>query len=64
MLKEPYTEKFYTYHSKYISNMLALRPPQHESLEIFALRYQDCKNVIQEWKFLSPKAFLLMDFCI
>ncbi len=36
MLKEPYTEKFYTYHSKYISNILALRPPQHESLEIFA----------------------------
>ena len=36
MLKTPYTEKFYTYHSKYISNILALRPPQHESLERFA----------------------------
>lgn len=36
MIKEPYTEKFYTYNSKYINNVLALRPPQHESLEIFA----------------------------
>lgn len=36
MIKESYTEKFYTYHSKYINNALALRPPQHESLEIFA----------------------------
>lgn len=36
MIKDPYTEKFYTYHSKYINNALALRPPQHESLEIFA----------------------------
>ena len=36
MLKEPYTEKFYSYNSKYINNALALRPPQHESLEIFA----------------------------
>ncbi len=36
MIKESYTDKFYTYHSKYISNILALRPPQHESLEIFA----------------------------
>lgn len=36
MLNEPYMEKFYSYHSKYIYNALALRPPQHESLEIFA----------------------------
>jgi type III restriction enzyme len=36
MIKESYTDKFYTYHSKYINNILALRPPQHESLEIFA----------------------------
>ena len=36
MLKEAYTPKFYTHHSKYINNVLALRPPQHESLEIFA----------------------------
>lgn len=36
MIKESYTEKFYSYHSKYINNALALRPPQHESLEIFA----------------------------
>lgn len=36
MIKESYTDKFYTYHSKYISNILALRPPQHGSLEIFA----------------------------
>ena len=36
MLKESYMEKFYTYHSKYINNALALRPPQHDSLEIFA----------------------------
>lgn len=36
MIKESYTKNFYTYHSKYISNVLALRPPQHESLEIFA----------------------------
>lgn len=36
MIKEPYTDKFYTYNSKYISNVLALRPPQQESLEVFA----------------------------
>ena len=36
MLKEPFTEKFYTYHSKYIENVLSLRQPQRESLEIFA----------------------------
>ena len=36
MLNEPYTERFYSYNSKYINNVLALRPPQHESLEIFA----------------------------
>lgn len=36
MLREPFTEKFYTYHSKYIENVLALRQPQRESLEIFA----------------------------
>ena len=36
MIKKSYTDKFYTYYSKYISNVLALRPPQHESLEIFA----------------------------
>jgi len=36
MLREPYSEKFYTYTSKYINNRLALRPPQHESLERFA----------------------------
>ena len=36
MIKESYTEKFYSYHSKYINNALSLRPPQHESLEIFA----------------------------
>jgi len=36
MAKEPYSENFLTYHSKYINNRLALRPPQHESLERFA----------------------------
>ncbi len=36
MLKESYSEKSYTYHSKYIDNRLALRPPQKESLERFA----------------------------
>lgn len=36
MLNEPYMEGFYSYHSKYISNALALRQPQHDSLEIFA----------------------------
>ena len=36
MLKESYTKNFYTYNSKYIGNVLALRPPQRESLEIFA----------------------------
>lgn len=36
MTKKAYTDKFYTYNSKYISNALALRVPQHESLEIFA----------------------------
>lgn len=36
MLKEPFTDKYYTYNSKYIENILALRQPQRESLEIFA----------------------------
>lgn len=36
MIKEPFTDKYYTYHSKYIENVLALRQPQRESLEIFA----------------------------
>ena len=36
MLREPYSERFYTHHSKYINNRLALRPPQGESLERFA----------------------------
>lgn len=36
MIKQSYTEKFYTYHSKYICNALALRAPQYDSLEIFA----------------------------
>ena len=36
MIKESYTENFYSYNSKYINNALALRPPQHESLEFFA----------------------------
>lgn len=36
MLKAPYMEKFYSYNSKYIHNALALRDPQHDSLEIFA----------------------------
>lgn len=36
MLREPYTAESYSYHSKYIKNALALRPPQAESLEIFA----------------------------
>lgn len=36
MLNKPYMDKFYTYHSKYISNALALRPPQHDCLEILA----------------------------
>lgn len=36
MIKEPYMAQFYTYYSKYIHNALALRKPQHESLEIFA----------------------------
>ena len=36
MLREPYTSKSYSYHSKYIGGVLALRAPQKESLEIFA----------------------------
>lgn len=36
MLKTPYMEEFYTFHSKYVNNRLSLRAPQHESLEIFA----------------------------
>lgn len=36
MLREPYSPKSYTYHSKYIDNRLALRPPQKKSLEKFA----------------------------
>ena len=36
MIKEPFTSKYYSYHSKYIENVLSLRKPQRESLEIFA----------------------------
>ena len=36
MIKESYTDRFYTYYSKYISNVLALRPPQEQSLDYFA----------------------------
>ena len=36
MIKEPYTKRYYSYYSKYISNVLALRPPQEESLDYFA----------------------------
>lgn len=36
MLKKSYTERYYTYHSKYINNVLALRPPQEQSLDYFA----------------------------
>ena len=36
MIKEPFTSKYYSYHSKYIENILSLRQPQRESLEIFA----------------------------
>lgn len=36
MIKEPFNNKYYSYHSKYIENILSLRPPQRESLEIFA----------------------------
>lgn len=36
MLRQPFSEQFYSKHSKHIHNALALRQPQHESLEIFA----------------------------
>lgn len=36
MIKDSYSDKYYSYHSKYISNVLSLRTPQHESLEVFA----------------------------
>lgn len=36
MIKESYTDNFYTYYSKYIKVALSLRPPQKDSLEIFA----------------------------
>ena len=36
MNSETYSDKFYSYNSKYISNVLSLRPPQHDSLEVFA----------------------------
>lgn len=36
MNSETYSDKFYSYNSKYISNVLSLRPPQHDSLEAFA----------------------------
>ena len=36
MIREAYTPRFYTHNSKYINNVLALREPQHQSLEIFA----------------------------
>ena len=32
MIREPYSERYYSYNSKYISNVLSLRAPQHESL--------------------------------
>lgn len=36
MIRESYSERYYSYNSKYISNVLSLRAPQHESLEVFA----------------------------
>lgn len=36
MIKEPFTSKYYSFHSKLIENVLSLRDPQRESLEIFA----------------------------
>ena len=36
MLKQPFSDQFYSRHSKLINVAMALRPPQHESLEIFA----------------------------
>lgn len=36
MIKKSYTDRFYSYHSKYISNSLSLRQPQEDSLECFA----------------------------
>ena len=36
MIKKSYTDRFYSYHSKYISNALSLRQPQEDSLECFA----------------------------
>lgn len=36
MLKEPYTDTYYSYYSKYISVALGLRPPQKKSLDYFA----------------------------
>ena len=36
MIREAYTPRFYTHNSKFINNVLALREPQHQSLEIFA----------------------------
>lgn len=33
MIKEPYTNRFYTYNAKYITGALALRPPQEQSLD-------------------------------
>ena len=36
MLNKSYTDRFYSYHSKYISNALSLRQPQEDSLESFA----------------------------
>jgi type III restriction enzyme len=35
-IREPYTDRDYSYWSKYIGNILVLRPPQKESLERFA----------------------------
>lgn len=36
MNSDAYSEKYFSYNSKYISNVLSLRPPQHDSLEAFA----------------------------
>ena len=36
MIKEPYTNQFYTYNAKYITGALALRPPQEQSLDYLA----------------------------
>ena len=42
MLKAPHTDKFYTYPSKYIENVLALRQPERKCRDICQIMRRTC----------------------